>query len=310
MDADEVAWELYGLKPEAFTAARAACAARARRAGEERGAGEEALAKRIAGWRRPTLAVWAANLLARADPEQAHRLLELGRGLREAHRTLAGPELRDLSHQRNVVVAEMARQAAQLAGDAGHPVSDAVQHEVEEILHTLLAEPAAGPAADWARGSLTAAPPPVVGFTGLEPAPGTTPRRAAAPPKPTEPARKKEPASSRQQEREQERERGREREARAKARAEADRAAREATLAETELTAAERELRKTRSEVAELDERISALQDDLARARHERADLHAAEEAAARRHRQADRALDKARRAAAEAERAWKALNR
>ncbi|MFD5420097.1 hypothetical protein ACFWJT_18970 [Streptomyces sp. NPDC127069] len=308
MDADEVAWELYGLKPEAFTAARAACAARARRAGEE------ALAKRIAGWRRPTLAVWAANLLARSDPEQAHRLLELGRGLREAHRTLAGPELRDLSHQRNVVVAEMARQAAQLAGDAGHPVSETVQHEVEEILHTLLAEPAAGPAADWARGSLTAAPPPVVGFTGLEPAPGTTPRRAAAPPKPTEPARKKEPASSPQQEREQERERERgqerEREARAKARAEADRAAREATLAETELTAAERELGKTRSAVAELDERISALRDDLARARHERADLHAAEETAARRHRQADRALDKARTAAAEAERAWQALNR
>ncbi|MFJ8210486.1 hypothetical protein [Streptomyces sp. NPDC096033] len=302
MDADEVAWELYGLKPEAFTAARAACAARARRAGEE------ALAKRIVGWRRPTLAVWAANLLARSDPEQAHRLLELGRGLREAHRTLAGPELRELSHQRNVVVAEMARQAAHLAGDAGHPVSETVQHEVEEILHTLLAEPAAGPAADWARGSLTAAPPPVVGFTGLEPAPGATPRRAAAPPKPTGPTRKKEPASS--QEQEQEREREREREARARTQAEADRTAREATLAETELTAAERELRKTRSAVAELDERISALQDDLNRARHERADLHAAEETAARRHRQADRALDKARRAAAEAERAWNALNR
>ncbi|MFH7596438.1 hypothetical protein WDV06_15230 [Streptomyces racemochromogenes] len=61
--------------------------------------------------------------------------------------------------------------------------------------------------------------------------------------------------------------------------------------------------------MAALDGRISALQDDLTRARDERAGPHAAEETASRRHQQADRALDKARRAAAEAERAWNALN-
>ncbi|MFF4368302.1 hypothetical protein [Streptomyces sp. NPDC001594] len=298
MDVDEAAWELYGLRPEAFTAARDACAARAR------SAGEAAVAKQVAVWRRPTLGVWAANLLARSDQQQARRLLELGEGLREAHRTLAGPELRDLSHQRHVVITEMARQAGRLARDAGHPVSDTVQHEVEEILHAVLADPAAGPATDWARGVLRAAPPSPVGFTGLEPAAGATPRPAAAPPPRAEATRRAATTAP-----SRERERKRERELRTKAQAEAERTEREKDRAESEFTTAERDLEQARAAVAALDERIGALQDDLSRARHERAGLHEAEEAAARRRRQADTALKKAAAAAAEAARTWNALN-
>ncbi|MFF2197006.1 hypothetical protein [Streptomyces sp. NPDC058157] len=298
MDVDEAARELYGLRPEAFTAARAACVARARTAGEA------ALAKRIAGWRRPTLGVWAANLLARSDRQQARRLLELGEGLREAHRTLAGAELRELSHQRHVVVTEMARQAVRLARDAGHPVSATVQREVEGILQAVLADPAAGPAADWARGVLSAAPPPPVGFSGLEPAAGAAPRPAAARPPGAGATRRAE------RDRERERREERQRELRAEAQSEAERTAREKARAESACTAAERELGQARAAVAALDERITALQDDLARARHERAGLQGAEEAAARRRRQADTALKEAAAAAAAAERTWNALNR
>lgn len=109
VDVDAVAAELYGLRPEEFTAARDAHVA------EARTAGERAEAKRIAALRKPTLAVWAANLLARSDADQARRLLELGQELREAHRTLAGEDLRKLSHQQHVVIAAMAHEARRLA---------------------------------------------------------------------------------------------------------------------------------------------------------------------------------------------------
>ncbi|MEU6314171.1 hypothetical protein [Streptomyces sp. NPDC047014] len=164
VDVDAVTSELYGLRPEEFTAARDA------RAAEARAAGERAQAKRIAALRRPTLAVWAANLLARAEQDQARRLLELGEGLREAHRTLAGEELRTLSHQQHVVVAAMAREACRLAGEAGRALSESVRHEVEQILRTVLADPAT--ATTWIHGTLTEPPPPT-GFAVPEPPPGT-----------------------------------------------------------------------------------------------------------------------------------------
>ncbi|MFJ1567379.1 hypothetical protein ACIOG8_24730 [Streptomyces erythrochromogenes] len=85
-----VAAELYGLRPEEFTAVRDARAATAREAGQR------AEAKRNAALHKPTRAVWAANRLARADADRARHLLEIGQGLREAHRTLSGEDLRRL----------------------------------------------------------------------------------------------------------------------------------------------------------------------------------------------------------------------
>ncbi|MGW6455717.1 hypothetical protein ACWF94_07265 [Streptomyces sp. NPDC055078] len=63
MDAEEVADVLYALRPDEFTAERAAYAARARKEGDR----EAAL--RIAALRKPVLAAWSANLLARHDRE-------------------------------------------------------------------------------------------------------------------------------------------------------------------------------------------------------------------------------------------------
>ncbi|MFE6909930.1 hypothetical protein [Streptomyces erythrochromogenes] len=176
VDVDAVAAELYGLAPEEFTAARDAHAAGARRAGQR------AEAKRIAALRRPTLAVWAANLLARADADQARHLLEIGRGLREAHRTLSGEDLRTLSHQQHVVIAAMAGEARRLAGEAGQELSAGVQREVEQILRGVLADPDAAGA--WARGVLAKSPPRAVGFAEVAPAPGTAPRPQQHAPKP------------------------------------------------------------------------------------------------------------------------------
>ncbi|MFE9929737.1 hypothetical protein [Streptomyces sp. NPDC005533] len=292
VDVDEVATELYGLRPEEFTAARDAHVAEARKAGERDAA------KRIAALRKPTLAVWAANLLARADADQARRLLELGRELREAHRTLAGEDLRKLSHQQHVVIAAMAAEARRLAGDAGQEVAEGVQREIEQILRTVLADPEAAEA--WARGVLAKAPPPVVGFAELAPVdvPGTAPPRKR---------RKADSDSDSESETKPETDTDtRAAQARARARAEADRTHREAERAEEALATAESERERARAGLGALDEQITDLRARLDRAREERDGLAAAAEEADHRHRQAAREAKTAR---AEARKAQRALD-
>ncbi|MEV7510910.1 hypothetical protein AB0O57_23465 [Streptomyces sp. NPDC091201] len=308
VDVDAVTTELYGLLPEEFTAARDARAAAARRDGDR------AAAEALAALRRPTLAVWAANLLARAEEDQARRLLELGEGLREAHRNLAGEELRTLSHQQHVVVAAMAREACRLAGEAGKPVSGSVQHAVEQILRAVLADPAT--AETWARGVLAEAPPPVVGFAETAPAHGTLPRpakrrTAGAPevetpdpeardpetPEPKTPPPKTSAAKAKDT-------KARDAKARERARAEADRARAAAERADEALARAEAERSRAHEALAAADAELAGLRARLDRAGDERDRLAAAAEDADRRRRQADGEARAARTAATVARRA------
>ncbi|MFE2631832.1 hypothetical protein ACFXDP_28475, partial [Streptomyces sp. NPDC059374] len=60
VDLDAVADELYGLRPEQFTAARNERVAAARSAGNRK------LADAIGRLRRPSLSAWASNTLVRA----------------------------------------------------------------------------------------------------------------------------------------------------------------------------------------------------------------------------------------------------
>lgn len=157
MDLESIADELYGLYPADFTAARNESAAAARKAGDRK------LARQIQTLRRPTTSAWASNQLVRRQPDQVQPLTSLGEGLRRAHRDLDGEQLRELSRQQHALVGAVARQARQLAAEAGHPVSAAVQHEIEATLHTVLADPQA--AQEWAAGRLTKPLSPPVGFT-------------------------------------------------------------------------------------------------------------------------------------------------
>ncbi|MFH8735563.1 MULTISPECIES: hypothetical protein [unclassified Streptomyces] len=160
MDADDVAEDLYRLPPVQFMAARNAQVAEAKRAGDT------AAARRIAAFRKPTLAAWVSNLLAR-ETEEAGQLLELAEALREAHRTLDPEQFRTLSHQQHVLIAGLARQAGGLARRAGQPVSLSVLHEVEQILHAALAD--AEVAEQWATGRLTKVPTVSTDFPGTAP---------------------------------------------------------------------------------------------------------------------------------------------
>ncbi|MFB6887740.1 hypothetical protein ACFCX4_00285 [Kitasatospora sp. NPDC056327] len=140
---------LFALEPGAFTKARKEAAARARAAGDRAGAA------RIRSLRRPTIAAFAVNRLARTHPDEVRALLELGRALRQAQEELAGPALRELSARRHRLVAALTAQARATAAEAGVRLGEAQLREVEQTLRAALASPQA--ADEVAAGRLSAA---------------------------------------------------------------------------------------------------------------------------------------------------------
>ncbi|WP_405435296.1 hypothetical protein OG373_01535 [Streptomyces avidinii] len=266
MDVDAVIFELYGLRPADFTAARDAHAARARR---EKDA---AAAAAIGALRRPTLAVWAANLLARSHPDRAEALLRLGAELRRAYRELDGAQLRTLSHEQHRVIAALAGETEQLAAGAGEQLRETAVREIEGIFHGLLADEET--ARQWAAGCLRKAPTAAVGFEGLEPAPGAAPRRTADVPAPPAVDEKRAAAA---------------REEAAEASAALQKAEEHLTEASVARDRAEAAAADLRGELAALQERVEAAQ-------------RAAQEAK-RLHRQAEQARAKAERSAEKAAR-------
>ncbi|MEU1274166.1 hypothetical protein [Streptomyces sp. NPDC005799] len=233
MDLDTVADELYGLRPEDFTAARQARAAAARKGGDR------ALAERIGRLRRPSLAAWASNLLVRRQPEDVEPLLRLGEALRQAHHDLDGAQLRDLSRRQHVLINALSRQARHLADQAGHPIGDDVQREIEAMLQTVLADPEAG--REWATGRLVKPFGPTVGFPAASAgatARRTPPGRRPAPP-PSAPRRADKAADER--------------------RRRLEKALREAEQAEAELRAGQDEAAEADRRTREAEERADAL---------------------------------------------------
>src|SRR5512133_2566033 len=132
---EDVAQRLYGLLPEEFTSARDSAAR------EARAAGDRATAQAISGLRRPSLAAWLVNALIRHRPAEVEQLLTLGEALRSAQFGLVGDEVRQLSRQRQQLIAAVGRQARALARELGHPVSDDVGQEVEATLGAAMADP-------------------------------------------------------------------------------------------------------------------------------------------------------------------------
>ncbi|MGW7821649.1 hypothetical protein ACWGLF_26740 [Streptomyces puniciscabiei] len=298
MDLDTVADELYGLRPEEFVAARD------RRALDARKAGDQALAKEISALRRPSLAAWAGNLLVRRQPEEVQPLLDLGESLRRAHRELDGPQLRKLVRRQSEVIGALGRQARRLAAEAGRPVGEGIQREVEETLHAVLADPEA--AREWAAGRLVKPLSATFGFpeadaTVLDLRPvapaATRPKRHAEAPGRRGAERKRGEAEERKQGEAEECEdelahRRRLNEARRAARdAERDLRARE-----TEAEAAGREAEEARDRLAEADRHVRELRARLRDAEKEQRRSRDDEHEARDRARQADRAVREARR--------------
>src|ERR1039458_7429947 len=126
--ADAVA-ELYEADPDRFTERRQELVTSAREAAQA------AVAKQIAGLRKPTRSAWVVNRLVRADPQVASRLAALAAELR-AEPSMDGTRIRELTAARGRLVDELTRQAPQGSGPAppapAHPLSHSTRPAPED----------------------------------------------------------------------------------------------------------------------------------------------------------------------------------
>ncbi|MEP6854855.1 MAG: hypothetical protein ABJA33_05275 [Pedococcus sp.] len=140
---------VYGASPTDFMAVRKELAGAAGADGDAAGA------KAIGALRKPSMAAWAVNLLAREAPELVEELVELGGRMRGAQARLDTATLTSLRPDRDRVVAEVVAAAAALVADAGRTLSASGQDDVRGTVIAALADEQAAIAAT--SGQLTRA---------------------------------------------------------------------------------------------------------------------------------------------------------
>jgi hypothetical protein len=124
--------DLYALQLERFTAERDALAKELAAAGDREGAA------RVKGLRKPVVAAWAVNVLAREEPEGVRELIELGDTLRSAHRrAVSGGDVepfRAAAEERRKLVSDLTRRAEAILARDGSPsaaAADAIAGTLE-----------------------------------------------------------------------------------------------------------------------------------------------------------------------------------
>lgn len=153
--------DLYGLPLDRFTAARDSLARRLKAEGDEDGA------RRVSAMRKPSVAAWALNRVARNDPDAVARLVESHRMLREAG---SRQEVEEASRQRRELVARLTDEAMAGLGSSSQQTRDrinrtllavATDHEGEANLEagTLVRE-LEPTGIGWGEIDLPAPPPP------------------------------------------------------------------------------------------------------------------------------------------------------
>ncbi|WP_328524278.1 hypothetical protein [Kribbella sp. NBC_00359] len=140
MDFEEAADALYAAPAADFIATRNELAKQLKADGDQLGS------TRLKAMRKPTVAAWVANLVARSLPDELDDLLALGDEFREATADLDGDRLRDLTPKRHQLLDKLSKEAARLASDEGQKVSADVGQKLRETLDAALIDPAAGDA--------------------------------------------------------------------------------------------------------------------------------------------------------------------
>jgi hypothetical protein len=135
-DLDELADELYQLRPDVFAAARDDAVRKAR------DADQPALARDLSKLRRPTQGAWLVNVLWRDQRATMEHLFELAEDLRRAQAEARIPELQRLTAQRRELESELIRRARRLGEQADVNVTASLQRDVEDTLAAALAVPA------------------------------------------------------------------------------------------------------------------------------------------------------------------------
>ena len=139
---DPEAEALYGLPLEEFTKARDALARARAKDGNKDGAAA------IKALRKPSVAAWALNQLARRHPDDVAALLEAGDRLRRAQTAaLEGgdpAELREASRAEGAEVQALAGQARSILTDAGRGGSPTQEERLTTTLRAAAVDPEAG----------------------------------------------------------------------------------------------------------------------------------------------------------------------
>jgi len=140
VDFEEAADALYAAPAADFIATRNELAKQLKADGDQLGS------TRLKAMRKPTVAAWVTNLVARKLPDALDDLLALGDEFREATADLDGDRLRELTPRRHQLLDNVAKEATRLAGDEGQKVSPDVGQKLRETLDAALVDPAAGDA--------------------------------------------------------------------------------------------------------------------------------------------------------------------
>ncbi|RZT28803.1 hypothetical protein EV649_2587 [Kribbella sp. VKM Ac-2569] len=140
MDFEEAADTVYAAPAADFIATRNELAKQLKAGGDAIGS------TRLKALRKPTVAAWIANLVARTLPDELDDLLALGDEFREATADLDGERLRDLTPKRHRLLDKLSKEAVRLAADEGQKVSADVAQKLRETLDAALVDPAAGDA--------------------------------------------------------------------------------------------------------------------------------------------------------------------
>jgi chromosome segregation ATPase len=131
--------ELYSLPLDEFVARRDALARALR------GEGERDAADEVKGLRKPSLAAWTVNQLARREEKAVGQLLEAGERLRSAHEKLlhggSAEALQRASAAEREAVRTLTRAAECVLADAGLSTSWGTLERVRETLHAAALDP-------------------------------------------------------------------------------------------------------------------------------------------------------------------------
>jgi hypothetical protein len=117
---------LYALPLDEFTAARDALAA------ELRASGDKAAAADIKKLRKPSLAAWAVNQVARGDRERMKQLFELREKIENASSTT---EMRRASEERRHLIADLVRESERALLEAGHATGANTMQAITQTFH-------------------------------------------------------------------------------------------------------------------------------------------------------------------------------
>lgn len=140
MSLSAAADELYGADPAMFVARRTDLVKQAR------SEGDKALASQIGALRRPTVAAWYLNLLARSGADELDALIDLGATMREAQAALDMARVTSLAPKGRELETAVLRRLDMLLAAEGITASPAAWAEVGHTLTAVAADAAAAAA--------------------------------------------------------------------------------------------------------------------------------------------------------------------